>query len=92
MKVLELVQAGRSKADAYLKVNVDRNTIVNQAPIAELQRVNSERFKKLRSTFKHNGSLHSFANLCSTFCATEPEASKIVALKKSNLLLDILRK
>jgi len=41
-----------SKAEAYNKLNVDRNTIVMQAPIAELAIANPEQFKTVRVTFK----------------------------------------
>ncbi|XP_073772675.1 uncharacterized protein isoform X3 [Danio rerio] len=39
-KVLQLVRDGLSKAEAYNKVKIDRNTIVMQVPIAELATAN----------------------------------------------------
>ncbi len=59
-KVLQLVNGGFSKAEAYNKMNVDRNTIVMQAPIAELAIANPEEYKSLRATFKKGESIQNF--------------------------------
>ncbi|KAI7790029.1 hypothetical protein IRJ41_023091, partial [Triplophysa rosa] len=48
-----------SKSEAYARLGVDRNTIVYQAPIAELAAANPDLFNKLRSTFKRKDSLKS---------------------------------
>lgn len=55
--VLSEVKKGHSKAMAYSKLNVDRNTIVNQAPIAELAATSPALYTTLRSTFKTRESL-----------------------------------
>ncbi|KAF4114252.1 hypothetical protein G5714_004475 [Onychostoma macrolepis] len=61
-KVLQLVNGGFSKAEAY-NMNVDRNTIVMQAPIAELAFANPEEYKALRATFKKGESIQRFSDL-----------------------------
>ncbi|ROL49999.1 hypothetical protein DPX16_1708 [Anabarilius grahami] len=91
-KVLRLVKSGSTKADAYNSVGVDRNTIVNQAPIAELAAVSPDLFKVLRAGFKKGDSLQKFAEKCMAQCILEPNASQISAMKKANDLLDILKK
>lgn len=91
-KVLRLVKSGSTKADAYISVGVDRNTIVNQAPIAELAVVNPDMFKLLRSGFHKGHSLQKFADKCLSQCILEPNASRICNMKQANDLLDILKK
>lgn len=91
-KVLRLVKSGSTKADAYTSVGVDRNTIVNQAPIAELAAVSPDLFKVLRAGFKKGDSLQKFSEKCMAQCILEPNASQISAMKKANDLLDILKK
>ena len=44
-KVLRLVCKGHTKTEAYNRVNVDRNTIVNQAAIAELAKVDPDKYE-----------------------------------------------
>lgn len=73
-------------------MGVDRNTIVNQAPIAELATVNPEMYKLLRAGFKKGHSLQKFADKCMAQCILEPNISHISAMKQSNDLLDILKK
>jgi len=60
-KVLLLVKSGSTKTDAYNSVGVDRNTVVNQAPIAELATVSPDMFKILRAGFQKGDSLQKFA-------------------------------
>ncbi|XP_026111230.1 coiled-coil domain-containing protein 106-like [Carassius auratus] len=91
-KVLRLVKSGSTKADAYNSVGVDRNTIVNQAPIAELAAVSPDMFKILRAGFKKGDSLLKFAEKCMPQCILEPNASQIRAMKEASGLLDILKK
>ncbi|RXN14099.1 coiled-coil domain-containing protein 106-like [Labeo rohita] len=56
--VLEKIKKNHiSKAEAYARLGVDRNTIVSQAPIAELAATNPDLFCTLRSTFKRKESL-----------------------------------
>ncbi|XP_073778647.1 uncharacterized protein si:dkey-92i17.2 isoform X5 [Danio rerio] len=91
-KVLQLVRDGLSKAEAYNKVKIDRNTIVKQAPIAELATANPTEFKSLRATFKKGESVKKFANLCLTRCLAQSNMEIIKQLKESNALLDIFKK
>ena len=91
-KVLNLVRAGKSKSEAYDLCGVDRNTISNQAPIAELQVVLPNQYNTLRSNFAPGSNLKAFAKLCETFCVAEPQATRIVELKQRNILLDIYKK
>lgn len=73
-------------------VGVDRNTIVNQAPIAELNAVNSEKYNALRMKFTKRTTVSAFAELCYSFCVKEPEASLIEEHKNQGLLLDVTKK
>nr|XP_021336798.1 uncharacterized protein si:dkey-92i17.2 isoform X4 [Danio rerio] len=91
-KVLQLVRDGLSKAEAYNKVKIDRNTIVKQAPIAELATANPTEFKSLRATFKKGESVQEFANLCLTRCLAQSNMEILKQLKESNALLDIFKK
>ncbi|KAG9259411.1 coiled-coil domain-containing protein 106-like [Astyanax mexicanus] len=90
--VLELVKKGLTKSEAYCKTRVDRNTIVNQAPIAELAVVNPEMFSALRVNFKKGSNLQKFAKLCEDQCLLKTNQTKICALKEKGDLLDINRK
>ncbi|XP_057207354.1 coiled-coil domain-containing protein 106-like isoform X2 [Triplophysa rosa] len=69
-KVVQLVKGGLSKAEAYHKIKVDRNTIVMQAPIAELATANPEEFKALRATFKKGESIQKFSNVLCTLSSS----------------------
>lgn len=91
-KVLRLVKSGSTKADAYNSVGVDRNTIVNQAPIAELAAVSPDIFKILRAGFKKGDSLLKYAEKCMAQCILELNANQIRAMKEASGLLDILKK
>ena len=65
--VLKLVKQGYTKTEAYKEMNVDRNAIVNQAPIAELKKVNPDTYDTLRNAFTgYNSKLSDFAHLCYT--------------------------
>ncbi|XP_073702469.1 uncharacterized protein [Garra rufa] len=90
--VLEKVKKDRiSKTEAYTRLGVDRNTIVSQAPIAELAAANPDLFHTLRSTFKRKDSLKTFAETCRGFCEREPTASAILKKKEDGSLLDIYK-
>ncbi|KAI7802372.1 hypothetical protein IRJ41_008221 [Triplophysa rosa] len=80
-----------SKSEAYARLGVDRNTIVYQAPIAELAAANPDLFNTLRSTFKRKDSLKRFAETCRGFCEQEPTASAILKKKDDGSLLDIYK-
>lgn len=84
--LLKYVKGGSTKADAYIHMRVDRNTIVMQAPIAELAADNPEIF-----SFKKGNSLQKFAAKCVAQCV-EPNAGLIAAMKEANHLLDIGKK
>ncbi|RXN14689.1 coiled-coil domain-containing protein 106-like [Labeo rohita] len=90
--VLEKIKKDHiSKAEAYARLGVDRNTIVSQAPIAELAATNPDLFCTLRSTFKKKDSLKRFAETCRGFCEQEPTASAILKKKGDGSLLDIYK-
>lgn len=89
--VLKEVQKGRSKAEAYSRFGIDRNTIVCQAPIAELAAANPTLYTTVRASFKKKESLKTFAETCRGFCLQEPTASAIENKKRSGTLLDIYR-
>ncbi|RXN07783.1 coiled-coil domain-containing protein 106-like [Labeo rohita] len=90
--VLEKIKKNHiSKAEAYARLGVDRNTIVSQAPIAELAATNPDLFCTLRSTFKKKDSLKRFAETCRGFCEQEPTASAILKKKGDGSLLDIYK-
>ena len=88
-KVLKLVKGGCTKADAYIRMRVDRKTIVNQTSIAEMATVNPELFRAMQAIFKKGDSLHKFAVKCMAECIKEPHNSLISALKRASDLLDI---
>ncbi|CAM4735704.1 unnamed protein product [Leuciscus chuanchicus] len=79
-KVLRLVKSGSTKTDAYNSVGVDRNTIVNQAPIAELAVVSPDMFKLLSAGFQKGDSLQKFADKCLAQFILEPNAGSSVQL------------
>ncbi len=89
--MLQLVNGGFSKAEAYNKMNVDRNTIVMQAPIAELAIANPEEYKSLRATFKKGESIQ-ISDICLARCLAQPNVDMIKKLKESSALLDISKK
>lgn len=91
-KVLQLVNGGFSKAEAYNKMNVDRNTIVMQAHIAELAIANPEEYKSLRATFKKGENIPKFSDICLARCLAQPNVDMIKKLKESSALLDISKK
>ncbi|XP_026118813.1 coiled-coil domain-containing protein 106-like isoform X1 [Carassius auratus] len=91
-KVLNLVKQGLSKAEAYNRLNVDRNTIVIQAPIAELAAANPESFRKLRQMFKKGDSILKFAESCLCLCKEKANEDVIKQMKEANDLLDINKK
>lgn len=91
-KVLHLVNGGFTKAEAYNKMNVDRNTIVMQAPIAELAVANPEEYKAVRATFKMGESIQKFSDVCLARCLAQPNVDMIKKLKESSALLDISKK
>ncbi|XP_042620380.1 coiled-coil domain-containing protein 106-like [Cyprinus carpio] len=91
-KVLNLVKQGLSKAEAYNRLNVDRNTIVIQAPIAELAAANPESFRKLRQMFKKGDSILKFAASCLCLCKEKANEDVIKQMKEANDLLDINKK
>ncbi|XP_052461276.1 uncharacterized protein LOC128019335 [Carassius gibelio] len=91
-KVLNLVKQGLSKAEAYNRLNVDRNTIVIQAPIAESAAANPESFRKLRQMFKKGDSILKFAESCLCLCKEKANEDVIKQMKEANDLLDINKK
>ncbi|XP_067309363.1 LOW QUALITY PROTEIN: uncharacterized protein si:dkey-92i17.2 [Pseudorasbora parva] len=91
-KVLHLVTCGFTKAEAYNKINVDRNTIVMQAPMAGLAIANPEEYKALRATFKNGESLQKLSDMCLTRCLDLPNAEIIKKLKQSSALLHTAKK
>lgn len=91
-RVLTLVQGGETKAAAYDVVNIDRNTIVNQAPIAELAVSDPEHFRELRATFRKGDSLAQFSSKCQAECRERDNAERIALLKQRGELLDITRR
>ncbi|XP_062393742.1 coiled-coil domain-containing protein 106-like isoform X2 [Sardina pilchardus] len=80
-----------SKAEAYARLKVDRNTIAQQAPIAELAIANPDLYSTLRLSFKRKDSLKRFADTCRGFCEQEPTASAIAKKKDDGSLLDIFK-
>ncbi|XP_051990828.1 coiled-coil domain-containing protein 106-like isoform X3 [Xyrauchen texanus] len=90
--VLKLVKQGLTKTEAYNRFNVDRNTIVIQAPIAELAAANPEAFKALRESFKKGDSVQRFAESCLTLCRLHPNVDVIHNMKEIDDLLDISKK
>ncbi|KAL7851397.1 hypothetical protein AOLI_G00217530 [Acnodon oligacanthus] len=51
--VLQLIGTQKiSKSEAYARLNVDRNTIVSQAPISEIAKAIPEVYSALWATFK----------------------------------------
>ncbi|KAL1268757.1 hypothetical protein QQF64_034120 [Cirrhinus molitorella] len=91
-KVLNLVKQGLSKAEAYNRLNVDRNTIVIQAPIAELAAANPESFRKLRQMFKKGDSILKFDENLLSLCKEKANEDMIKQMKEANDLLDINKK
>ncbi len=73
-------------------MNVDRNTIVMQAPIAELAIPNPEEYKSLRATFKKGESIQKMSDICLERCLAQPNVDMIKKLKESSALLDISKK
>lgn len=90
--VLAKVRKDRiSKSEAYARLGVDRNTIVCQAPIAELAMANPDLYNTLKNGFKRKDSLQRFAETCRGFCNQEPTASAILKKKEDGYLLDIYK-
>ncbi len=90
--MLQLVNGGFSKAEADYKMNVDRNTIFMQAPIAELAIANPEEYKSLRATFKKVQRIQKMSDICLERCLAQPNVDMIKKLKESSALLDISKK
>lgn len=81
--VLKIVtKEGISKAEAYVRLGVDRNTVVYRAAVAELAATNPDLYRTLRPSFKRKDSVKKFAETCRSFCEQELTASAILQFRK----------
>ena len=92
-RMLELMQKkGMNLSAAYKKLEVDRNTIVLQAPIAELHKVDIIQYEDLRKTVGDNCVLSEFADMCSKICSSEGYSKTIEEKKKRLELIPISKR
>nr|XP_014343356.1 PREDICTED: coiled-coil domain-containing protein 106-like isoform X2 [Latimeria chalumnae] len=87
-KALKLYQKYGSMAKAYGYLNVDRNTIVNTAPIAELFLADSNKFEQIGALKPSKETLRQFAARCAD-AIDESIKMKIDAMKEMGHLLPI---
>lgn len=92
MEVVRLVRKGLSKTAAYEKIPIDRNTICNQAPIAELATVSPDDYMEIRETYLPGDSLFNFTKDCATQCESGGHMQEIQQLKRKGDLLDISKR
>ena len=85
---LELMQKqGMTLSAAYRKLEVDRNTIVQQAPIAELHHIDTVQYEILRESAGDNCVLKEFAKLCANVLSSKSSYRKTIEEKKKRLEL-----
>lgn len=88
---LRIFNKSGSMKKAFIKINVDRNTIARTAVIAELAITFPDTLKDLLPGDKENEKMSVFAERCRG-AITEEMAETITAKKKSGKLLPIMYK
>lgn len=78
-----------TKVAAYQRVGVNRKTIADTAPIAELQAVDEEAYKELRATMNMRETLASFTNRCKAKIESLGLHDKVDWMKEEGQLLKI---
>ncbi|XP_056309263.1 coiled-coil domain-containing protein 106-like [Danio aesculapii] len=92
-KILRHFSRGGTMSSAFKHVGVDRNTIVANAPIAELYIAAPNKFKELVQNHISRDKLSAFATQCAAEIHENQSIEETVsALKSSNKLLPIQRK
>ncbi|XP_056305630.1 coiled-coil domain-containing protein 106-like [Danio aesculapii] len=92
-KILRHFSRGGTMSSAFKHVGVDRNTIVANAPIAELYIAAPNKFKELVQNHRSRDKLSAFATQCAAEIHENQSIEETVsALKSSNKLLPIQRK
>ncbi|XP_023813438.1 coiled-coil domain-containing protein 106-like [Oryzias latipes] len=89
-KVLKAFKKGLTMSGAFQKVGVDRNTIVNNAPVAELAIADQNKFSELKNCHLPNDKLSDFIKSCIEEIKVNSEiGEKIKQLKANGQLLPI---
>nr|XP_046227982.1 coiled-coil domain-containing protein 106-like isoform X2 [Scatophagus argus] len=88
-RVLQVVKEGNTKSAAYDLVGVDRKTVVDTAPISELNAVNTAAYKAMRATMTRGETLSSFSNRCKVRIVQDGLEKKVEEMKMAGTLLEI---
>ncbi|XP_036935286.1 coiled-coil domain-containing protein 106-like isoform X3 [Acanthopagrus latus] len=88
-RVLRVVKEGHTKSAAYDLVGVDRKTIVDTAPISELNAADTAAYKEMRATMGRGETLCSFSNRCKARIFQDSLEGKVEEMKLAGKLLEI---
>lgn len=88
-RVLLVVKKGNTKSAAYDLVGVDRKTVVDTAPISELNAADAAAYKEMRTTMRRGETLSSFSNRCKARIVLDGLEGKVEEMKKAGTLLEI---
>lgn len=88
-RVLHVVKKGYTKSAAYDLVGVDRKTVVDTAPISELNAVDMAAYQETRVTMGRGETLASFSHRCKTRIVQDGLEGKVEEMKKAGTLLEI---
>lgn len=88
-RVLLVVKRGNTKSAAYDLVGVDRKTVVDTAPISELNAVDTAAYKEMRTTMRRGETLSSFSHRCKARIVQDGLEGKVEEMKKAGTLLEI---
>ncbi|CAL9697553.1 unnamed protein product [Knipowitschia caucasica] len=89
-KVLKAYSKGRSLSASCAKVEVDRNTVVYNAPVAELAIAAPKKYEELKQLHSRKDKLGDFTKKCiNAISSNSAIENKIKDLKKSGQLIPI---
>ncbi|XP_034541956.1 coiled-coil domain-containing protein 106-like [Notolabrus celidotus] len=91
-KILKQFSRGGTMSNAFKRVGVDRNTVVTNAPIAELYIAAPGRYKELMKDFNIQVKLSVFARQCAAAIEEDPAICQTVKAYKASTKLLPLRK
>ncbi|XP_049336219.1 coiled-coil domain-containing protein 106-like [Astyanax mexicanus] len=92
-KILHQYRRGKNLRDAYRAVGVDRNTVVANAPIAELAIVAPQEYSKVLEGYSRQEKLQVFAKKCEDVLNNDVQLLNNVEMyKKKNKLLPLMKR
>ncbi|XP_017567428.1 coiled-coil domain-containing protein 106-like [Pygocentrus nattereri] len=92
-KILQQYKRGKNLHAAYKAVGVDRNTVVANAPIAELAIVAPQEYSKLLESYSRQEKLQVFAKKCMDILNNDVQLLTTVEMyKKKNKFLPLMKR